>query len=236
MTPWSRIWPSVSNSVSTIVGREAERRLVEQQHVGPREQRAGDRELLLLAAGERAGVAAARSRRRPGRGACTHARSSSSAVARAAPGEPEAQVLVDGQRGEDVAPLGHERDARAGDRPRARPRSERAVEQDLAAGDAGRAPMIACSVVDLPAPFGPISPTISPRLDLEAEAAHRGDGAVADLERRERRSSDDRRLRHPRPAPEVGGRDVDVRPDLVRRPLGERAPAVEHVDRGRRPP
>ena len=36
----------------------------------------------------------------------------------------------------------------------------------------GAAPMIACSVDDLPAPFGPIRPTISPGLHLEREAAH----------------------------------------------------------------
>ena len=47
--------------------REPERRLVEQEHVGARDERARDRELLLLAAGERSRVAAARTRRRPGR-------------------------------------------------------------------------------------------------------------------------------------------------------------------------
>ena len=36
----------------------------------------------------------------------------------------------------------------------------------------GAAPMIACSVDDLPAPFGPIRPTISPGFDLERQAAH----------------------------------------------------------------
>ena len=39
------------------LGREAERRLVEQQHVRPRDQGARDCELLLLAAGERPGLA-----------------------------------------------------------------------------------------------------------------------------------------------------------------------------------
>ena len=42
--------------------------------------------------------------------------------------------------------------------------------------------MIACSVVDLPAPFGPIRPTISPRPHLEREVAHGRDAAVGDVE------------------------------------------------------
>jgi len=41
-----------------------------------------------------------------------------------------------------------------------RPRSER--PPSVISPRAGTAPMIACSVVDLPAPFGPMSPTISP--------------------------------------------------------------------------
>ena len=40
--------------------REAERRLVEQQDIGPGDERARDRELLLLAAGERTCPAPAR--------------------------------------------------------------------------------------------------------------------------------------------------------------------------------
>ncbi len=34
--------------------------------------------------------------------------------------------------------------------------------------------MIASRVVDFPAPFGPISPTISPRVTSKREIAHRG--------------------------------------------------------------
>ena len=43
-------------------------------------------------------------------------------------------------------------------------------------------PMIACSVVDLPAPFGPIRPTISPGSTSQREAADGGDAAVAHVE------------------------------------------------------
>ena len=42
--------------------------------------------------------------------------------------------------------------------------------------------MMACSVDDFPAPFGPISPTISPLADLEGETAYRGHGTVPNLE------------------------------------------------------
>ena len=42
--------------------------------------------------------------------------------------------------------------------------------------------MIACRVVDFPAPFGPMSPTISPGATVEREAADGSDAAVGDLE------------------------------------------------------
>ena len=41
--------------------------------------------------------------------------------------------------------------------------------------------MIAWSVDDFPAPFGPIRPTISPRPHLERKAAHGLDRSVPDL-------------------------------------------------------
>ena len=88
--------------------------------------------------------------------------------------------------------------------------------------------MIAWSVDDLPAPFGPIRPTISPRLHLEREAAHGAHGAVANLER-----LDDERGHSSVPhgaLAEIRRGDVDVRADLGRRALGERRALVEHVD------
>ena len=42
--------------------------------------------------------------------------------------------------------------------------------------------MIACSVDDFPAPFGPIRPDDLARPDLEREPAHGGDRPVAHLE------------------------------------------------------
>ena len=62
-----------------------------------------------------------------------------------------------------------------------------------------------------PAPFGPIRPTISPGSRRRLRLAHRGHGAVADLERAElEQRAQPSPLSH-RPGAEVGGRDVEVR-------------------------
>ena len=99
------------------------------------------------------------------------------------PARPEPQVLVDGQRRRRCAgPRARARRRRAR-RPPGAPRSGAPVEQDLAAPRAARRRMIACSVVDLPAPFGPIRPTISPGSSCRLEAAHGGHGAVAHVDR-----------------------------------------------------
>ena len=231
MTPRSRICAERLEQRLDDDRREPERRLVEQQHVGPRDQRARDRELLLLAARERARVAvrelgdhreepahpvevvgdalrasgarrarAAGSRRRSARRRCGGPRGRARRPARA----------MSSGRPRSALP------ARAGSRPPA----------------SGTTPMIACSVVDLPAPFGPIRPTISPRSSLQARARAR---------RRRRRSAPRRRAaRAPPqastastcevPAPRYAVATSKLRADLVRRPLGERAAAVEHVD------
>ena len=126
-----------------------------------RDERAGDRELLLLAAGERAGLAAAEVA--DDREELVDAPQDRARVAARPPrGEAEPQVLLDGQLGEDAPPLGHERNAAARD-VLGRAAAKRAVaETRMSPPVTGAAPMIACSVDDLPAPFGPISPTISP--------------------------------------------------------------------------
>ena len=94
--------------------REPERRLVEQQDVGLGDERAGDRELLLLAARERAGVPAAEllDDREELEDA---AQRRCASPPRAARREAEAQVLLDRQLAEDAPALRHERDAVARD-------------------------------------------------------------------------------------------------------------------------
>ena len=98
----------------------------------------------------------------------------------------------------------------------------------------GTTPMIACSVVDLPAPFGPIRPTISPRPTERRDAANRSDGAVT-----HRQPVRARAAAQPATSPvllahraltQVRGGDVEIAADLGGRPLGERAALVEHLD------
>ena len=139
---------------------EPERRLVEEEHARPRDQRPRDRELLLLAARERPGLpgaelvddgkqlldplefaagvgpVSARNQSEP-----RFSSTVSSAKIRRPSGTSETppRAIVSGLRPTIEAPWTRMSPDRAGTRP-----------------------TIVCSVVDLPAPFGPISPTISP--------------------------------------------------------------------------
>ena len=200
-------------------------------------RRAAGRRAARSARGRSRAAAAARPRASPalrsaksattGKRPCTQSMSSATPSLRPPPGEAEPQVLVDGERAEDVAALGHERDAGAGDvLGRARAARGRAAGSRRAASGTTR--ITASSVVDLPAPFGPIRPTISPRPSTQAEAAHGGHGAVAHVDRTAARGRaagsgigglDDRGA-----GAEVGRRDVEVavgsRPACPRRASG----------------
>ena len=90
--------------------------------------------------------------------------------------------------------------------------------------------MIACSVDDLPAPFGPISPTISPGRDLEREAAHGVDAAVADVERLDDEQRAHLSSRAPALSPRYAAATSRFARISRRRALGERRALVEHVD------
>src|SRR5262245_32340699 len=98
----------------------------------------------------------------------------------------------------------------------------------------GTTPTIASSVVDLPAPFGPTSPTISPRPTLRSRfrtagtVPYRTSSPATSSAGRSLLNRVDLLLRAA--AAEVRVGDVDVAADLVRRALGERAALVEHVD------
>ena len=89
--------------------------------------------------------------------------------------------------------------------------------------------MMASSVDDLPAPFGPISPTISPGMDLEREAVNRLDRAVVDVETGDNERAHGRPRAHSALA-EVRGGDVEIGADLVGGPFRERRALVEHAD------
>src|SRR5262249_4494771 len=94
--------------------REPQRRLVEQEDRGPSHERPCDGELLLLATGQRARVTV--TELRADREEIQHLCDVLVDALGAGPCcEPEAQVLVDSQLGEEPAPLGDERDARTRD-------------------------------------------------------------------------------------------------------------------------
>src|SRR5918992_4861699 len=87
----------------------------------------------------------------------------------------------------------------------------------------GTRPVTAWSVVDLPAPFGPIKPTISP-LPTRSDSS-RTAGTAPYRTSRELTSS----IGHGSLA-QVGARHVEVGANLRRRPLGERSSLVEYVN------
>src|SRR6185437_2503647 len=95
------------------------------------------------------------------------------------------------------------------------------------------APMIAINVELLPAPFGPTSPTISPR-PTSSDTSRTAATPPSRTSRPETASAgeaSDIRLLHRHPAAaQVGAHHVDVLADLRRRTLRQRAAAVEHVD------
>src|SRR5438132_7272927 len=112
-----------------------------------------------------------------------------------------------------------------------RPRIERPARRTSPARGATR-PTIACSVVDLPAPFGPIRPTISPLPTVRLRSR-----TAATAPYRTSRPSTSRIgsagaviVGDQCALAEVRGGDVEVRADLAGRALGERAPLVEHLD------
>src|SRR5712692_11362965 len=112
--------------------REPERRLVQHQQARPADERAGEREHLLLSAAERAGLlvtAALQPREVP--------EDPRSFVPQRAPLAanvgPHAQVLPDAELREQATPFGNVRDAGARDRVRLAARDLLALEDDLAA-------------------------------------------------------------------------------------------------------
>src|SRR5947208_5232979 len=88
--------------------------------------------------------------------------------------------------------------------------------------------MIACSAEDLPAPFGPTSPTISPRPTVRSMPRTAGTPAYRTSSASTSRAAGGSDITAA-PA-EVRVRDIDVLPHLRRRAGGERAALVEHVD------
>ncbi len=108
------ILPRILNRSRHDQRRQAERRLVQQHQAGPQHQRAGDREHLLFAAGQRAGllgVTLLEHRK------CAYMRSMSETmpVLSLARDRAELQVLLDRHGGEGAAALRHMGDAEPDD-------------------------------------------------------------------------------------------------------------------------
>ena len=140
--------------------REAERRLVEKQEARAGHQRAADRDHLLLAARERARrlpppLAQRREHRVHAREAVRARRARPRRVAA------ELEVLLHRHAGEEPAPLGHDRDARARDLVRREPGEVLAAETEPPGRETRRSPAIALMSVVLPLPLGPTTDTSS---------------------------------------------------------------------------
>ena len=204
---------------------EAERRLVEEEDRRPRDERTRDRELLLLAAGQRprlpvpellhdreqlgdVGDVSPSAPFARGR-AASPSRRFSSTVSSAKSRRPS---------GTSAIPL---RAIDSGERPR----SDSLAEADLAPADRDE-PHDRVQRRRLPRAVRADEPDDLARRDAEREPADGSDAAVGDLEiaKLERRHSLHRRLA------EVGRRHVEVAADLARRALGQRPALVEHLD------
>ncbi len=208
--------------------REAERRLVEQQDRRPRHRSPG--RSRAAAAGRprahpRAGGGTPRrpgTARRPRRGRPRRR----SELARAA--SPSRRFSSTRQLAEEPPALRDERDPAPRDRLRRPPAERLLAEPDLARRGPGTSPMTAWSVVDFPAPFGPMSPTISPGATVSDTPRTATTPPYATSRSRNSRALTSVLL-HRRLA-EVGRRDVEVPADLARRALGQRPSLVEHLD------
>src|SRR5207253_7339448 len=105
----------------------------------------------------------------------------------------------------------------------AHPRSERPSWRSSPRA-IGTRPMIACSVELLPAPFGPISPTISPLPTSKLRSRTAGTAPY----RTSRRSTASAGSGTDR-LPQIRSRDIQVAADLVGRSRGERPALIEDL-------
>ena len=159
--------------------RQAERRLVEQQQLRRRHQGAGDRQHLLLAARELAGLLAEallqdREQRQ-------HALEIGRRRLPVAPRRgAERDVLRHAERAEDAPPLGHQRQA-LGDQPLGRLAADRPNPKPDRPPARRTRPAMLRSRVDLPAPLGPITATISPGATSIETPRSADDAAIGDM-------------------------------------------------------
>ncbi len=119
--------------------RKPEGGLVEEEKVGPGDERPRDRKLLLLPAGEHARRAVAVPADDGEEGGDAR-EVILGAVPRAAADQPQPEILLDRELREDLPSLGHERDSRAHDRVRPEARERPPERAGSPRGTAGRRP------------------------------------------------------------------------------------------------
>ena len=158
-------------------GGEALRRLVEQHRARIAHQGAGDGQHLLLAAGHLASAAGRASRRgsERSRTAALGVHGRAPAARRLAA---DLEILGDGQIGEDAPLLRHVAETEAGDAVR-RQRAMSWPSKARRSAPRATSPMMAFSVVDLPAPLRPTSAATSPRAKRQRHAEQHLGLAVA---------------------------------------------------------
>ena len=177
----SRIWPSVSNSVSTTIGARPSEGSSSSRTSG---RAISARAIASCCCWPPESAPATRCANSPitGKSARDPLAVGGDAVHRAARGEPEPQVLLDGQRGEDVAALGDQRRCR-----RARgPRAARAARAPCRRISPARQRDEAHDRVQRRRLAGAVGPDQADDLaaaERQAEVAHGGQPAVADLDR-----------------------------------------------------
>ena len=158
---------------------EARDRLVEDQQLRPLRDRQGQRELRPLAAGQLARLLAVQAELLDPRSASAASQVGFSC----APSRRWSATLSAGTSG---CPARRTRPARAAPAPLGR----RSAEHPIVPAVGASRPTASCSSVDLPAPFGPTSPTTCPAgmLSVQSDSAHRGRTACRARGPRGRRS------------------------------------------------
>ena len=203
--------PSASKTASTTLGARPSDGSSRSRTVGPRDESACDRELLLLAAGQDTRLAAAELRGRPGRVRRPARDPPRRSLRRRPCDQAQSQVLLDGEVAVDVTALGDERDPARAICSLGAPTIDRAV-QAYVARRRGARPHDRVQRRRLARAVRADEPDDLAARNAEAEPANGGDAPVAHLEVRRPRGPDgaESGIGHSPPrlvASQVGDRD-----------------------------
>ena len=142
----------------------------------------------------------------------------------------DAQILRNGQRAEYVAPFGDQRDAEPRDRFRNHAGNDCVLPDERSRTASGTPPATAASIVDLPAPLGPMMQTNSPSPTLTRNSAQRREPAVADVNVFDFQHCRGVHAFSSTMLAEIGVNDRSIALNFLRRPLGDGAPGIEDVN------